>query len=860
MPDLPSNEENLPSIEEVAVAALLHDIGKLGQRAHESDDLLPDAVKGRASVLLPTHSHGGYYSHWHALWTDAFFHALEQDGIPFPSRFNRNHVRDLAVYHHRPRPKDGPTTLIAVADHLSAGLDRKANDQAAEADPAQRRNFRRTMLKALPPGISLGLGNATSAFYPAKPLTAAALIPETGNSHDQERGYAGLWEDFKRGFADLARAAGDAPHLFEPALIALSESCLWSVPSSTMDQPDVPLHDHSLSVAAIAACLYAHHHARGELEDTKAIEDLSRPKFRLLEADLSGIQTSLFRLKSEQVQGTARILRARSFLLAALMEAMALRCRQLLGLPASTILLAAGGRFRMLLPERPGIAEEIETLRRETEAWIAPRWCGDIAINLALTEPFAPDAFNRQRIGNLQAKSDSDLDAAKHAPLRYYLAEHGDGVIQTSFDLLHGTCAACGIRPATCEEPRDGESIWRCAPCDEARRIGRVLPKAAGFTLCERGRYPDRGEVLGDLLGHYELRIAKDADQILPFGSDRAAVRAAIRFRDAAASAAPDGAATPGVLAAPDVLAAPRFLANYVPVLEDPNDPRFADLSEEDRNTAESGGVMPFSHIAALAREEVDGRRVGRLLLAVLKADVDRLGFVFSRGLGNDRTPGRVAALSRLMDGFFAGSLTELLRREFPETYTVYAGGDDLLLIAPWRQGIQLALALNREFRKFVADNPNVTLSAGIALVHADQPLNRAVDEAEERLEAAKTCGRNRISLIVDQPVAWDGLDRAWEEAEWLNTEVREKRLGTSLLHQMLRFDDLRQRAEKGEIAAARWLPLWSYTKARLAERLKSAPSAEALCTRLDRLIRGELLGKEVPARLPISIALWRNR
>ncbi|MBX5454804.1 MAG: type III-A CRISPR-associated protein Cas10/Csm1 [Acidobacteriia bacterium] len=843
---------NLPSIEEVAVAALLHDLGKLGQRAHESDCRLPDAVKPRESVLLPKDPRSGNYSHWHVLWTDAFFDALEQDGVAFPSGLNRDRVRDLAVYHHR--PQDGPTTLIAVADHLSAGLDRKVKDQKAEANPAERTNFRRITLKALPPGIDLGLGNPATAFYPARPLTTEALIPETGSpdGQGQERGYTGLWKVFKRDFAKLANAAGDAPHLFEPALIALSESCLWSVPSSTIDQPDVPLHDHSLSVAAIAACLYAHHQARGELENAEAIQDLKRPKFRLLEGDLSGIQASLFRLKSEQVQGTARILRARSFLLAALMEAMALRCREALGLPASCILLAAGGRFRMLLPERPGIAEQIEDLRQETEAWLAPRWCGDIAVNLALTEPFAPEEFHRNRLGALLAKSDLALDEAKHAPLRHYLAQHQNGVIQASFDLARGACATCGVRPATHEERRDdGESVWRCKPCDEARRIGAVLPKAAGFLLCKPGRYPDHGEVLGDLLGHYELRIAKDATEILPSGSNRAAVRLAIRFRDAAASAAS---------AAPDVLAAPRFMANYVKVLENPEDPRFADLSEEDRKAAEAGGVMPFSHLAALAREEVEGRWVGRPLLAVLKADVDRLGFVFSRGLGADRTPGRVAALSRLMDGFFAGSLTELLRRKFPETYTVYAGGDDLLLIAPWRQGIELAMALNEEFRTFVAGNPNLTLSAGIALVHADQPLNRAVDEAEERLEAAKTAGRNRISLIVKEPVRWDELRRAWAEAGWLNAEVRQKRLGTSVLHQMLRFDDLRRRAENGEIAAARWLPLWSYAKARLAERLKSDPSAEALCTRLDLLIRGERLGKEVPARLPISIALWRNR
>jgi CRISPR-associated protein Csm1 len=273
--------------------------------------------------------------------------------------------------------------------------------------------------------------------------------------------------------------------------------------------------------------------------------------------------------------------------------------------------------------------------------------------------------------------------------------------------------------------------------------------------------------------------------------------------------------------------------------------------------------MMTFAHIAALAREQVDGSPCGRPLLAILKADVDRLGFLFGRGLSADRTPGRVGALSRLLDGFFAGTLPALLRARFPHTYTVYAGGDDLLLVAPWRDGIALASALRDRFAEFTAGNPNVTLSAGLAFVHADQPLNRAVKEAEERLEAAKEAGRDRVSLIVEQPLTWPDLARAEAEAEWLNEQIRADAFGTTLLHRLLQFADMRARAEaksNPDPYAALWCPRWGYHKRRLEDRLaREGKDAQGICERLDMLLRGPMPG-QVPARVPITIALWRNR
>ncbi|MBK8185554.1 MAG: hypothetical protein IPK63_22715 [Candidatus Competibacteraceae bacterium] len=101
----------------------------------------------------------------------------------------------------------------------------------------------------------------------------------------------------------------------------------------------------------------------------------------------------------------------------------------------------------------------------------------------------------------------------------------------------------------------------------------------------------------------------------------------------------------------------------------------------------------------------------------------------------------RYASLSRMLDLFFTGYLQERLRQEYPHTYTVYAGGDDLLLIGPWRQTLALTTDLRSSSSAYVGGNPNITLSAGVALCKANQPLNRTVWEAEERLNGPRKPG-----------------------------------------------------------------------------------------------------------------------
>jgi CRISPR-associated protein Csm1 len=113
------------------------------------------------------------------------------------------------------------------------------------------------------------------------------MPPRPASPDDQPRRFGVLWAAWEKGFLGFGRHAL-TPARFEQALLGLSERLLWAVPSSTVDQPDISLHDHARAVAAIAAALAAWHAAHGE-PSVAAVKDRTRPKFRLITLDLSGI-------------------------------------------------------------------------------------------------------------------------------------------------------------------------------------------------------------------------------------------------------------------------------------------------------------------------------------------------------------------------------------------------------------------------------------------------------------------------------------------------------------------------------------------------------------------------------------------
>lgn len=843
-----------PNLLETALGGMLQDIGKFMQRAYGTVSQMHPSVRNRESVISPTDGRGGY-THKHVLWTEAFFQWIEDEGLRFPSEINPIQVRNMAVFHHKPEAYGPLGWLAAEADRLSSGMDRKPRDDEtseAETEPKGWNAFIKTPLRSIFSSANLGLGNPPPCQQPlAELIPDQRLLPELNvKADDYQQTYRGLWERFTSEFKALCTLDHIELELFCEGLLSLSERFTFAIPSSTVDLPDVSLHDHNRTVAALAACLHRWHEANGTLNDEKAIRDRSVTKFHLLAGDLSGIQHTLFLLANQQVKGVNKILRARSFLLGMTVEAAALHCRRIFNLPVFNVVQNAGGRFVLLLPALPGIRDQVASLQAELDRWLGERYLGELAFNLALSPPFNGHGLQANQFPAVWNTLNRALDTAKLQSLRHCAT----GAWPMRYD--QDECTACGKRPA---RHQDGDAR-RCEVCHDEHRVGGWLPKASAVSWCDT--QPRANAWAVQLPGPLWLTLHEE-----PPRSSASLVSGFRLYRGQKNTVA---GAWPL-----------RFIANYVPRLTegDTHHPLYRSLTD-DAKEAGVGDLKHFEHLAQDALElDRDGSVLGKPFLAVLKADVDRLGFLFGFGLSDPTDPkkdratlSRYASLSRMLDLFFTGYQQERLRQEYPHTYTVYAGGDDLLLIGPWRQMLALATDLREQFRRYVGGNPNITLSAGVALCKANQPINRTVWEAEERLERAKDAGRDRLNLVDEQPVRWDDWPTLLRQAETLNEWLRAGWFNTALLYKVLDFAEERRRAEQPDerghlsLTHANWRARWAYHLARNVRDSRVIPDAEKKTV---MILLNRLLGLDADIRkqtewrsprIPVSIALYRNR
>ncbi len=308
--------------------------------------------------------------------------------------------------------------------------------------------------------------------------------------------------------------------------------------------------------------------------------------------------------------------------------------------------------------------------------------------------------------------------------------------------------------------------------------------------------------------------------------------------------------------------------------------------------------LQTFGCISAASAEWPDGA-LGSQLLGVLRADVDHLGRLLSQGIGEVKSLSRLATLSRMTDLFFSGWVNETLRSppedaRYDRVYTVYSGGDDLCLVGPWDVIVDFSRHLAEEFERYVAGNPNVTLSAAIVVTKPKSPIATSARLAGRWLrERAKDKGRNRLHLF-GVTVRWrdlppyEGLspdlaaelaeqerhamlllDELWPWAELLDQELcrwREARparypVSAGFAHRLLGYAEMaRTWEQEGWISAEDLLYLarLAYDLGRNVIKSDAVPAK----TKRDLAKLTQLANCKVMAgmRLPITYALYRNR
>lgn len=465
----------------------------------------------------------------------------------------------------------------------------------------------------------------------------------------------------------------------------------------------------------------------------------------LIIGDLSGIQDYLFDVANEGGQ-QARRLRARSFFIQLAAECLALRVMKAAGCSKDDLLFCGAGKFIIETDslsdgQRQGLADE---QKRLTE-WLLGETNAQLRLALTISESGGSPQMSYEKANQslqgkkLRAWAETSLDESRWRPDLLILRR------------LDKPCALCERRTGSVPETDDaGERRLVCRRCHEDLELGKKLPKENNWiALRETGA--SEFHLPGWKVALHGERPAANYDWLLHLTNSETDVESA------------------------EDNVIKRALARHIPRDGEQRPIEFGDLARKAQ---------------------------GDNLLAVLKADADSLGEYFSKRLSgaSDFTPLKQA--SREMDNFFGITLDkEISKSEWEDIYTVFAGGDDLLLVGPWNLIFDFAGHANQMFKRKFGGH-GLTLSAGLSFLKPKQPIKRAVEQAEELLHQAKTMAAPRAAAAKDQFSAfgqiWKWSDHAAitqsakQLTDWVNAGIAER----GWLQTLLRLAEWRQRKD----------------------------------------------------------------
>lgn len=844
----------------VALAAYLHDLGKFAERARIEEARVKDADGNTAQVrneqLYCPRAASGRPTHIHAAYTAIALDLIEahlpelvgDDMSPFAPWRDRDADDSLinaAAKHHR--PESCLQWIVATADRLASGFEREEFDayNTTADDEEAALNHYTTRQWTLFEEIRLG-ANADRAKprwrYPLQPLSAAALFPvdspQVGSKAQAQDEYRKLWDAFKHSLDTIPTSHRRQLTLWLDHFDSLWLAYTQAIPAATagagrLIKPNVSLYDHSRTTAALAVALWRHHADSGH--ESAAVRDELRAmwgrerassseadrawherKVLLVQGDLFGIQDFIFAEGGQTQRRAAKLLRGRSFYVSLLTELAALRVLDALALPPTSQVVNAAGKFLIVAPHIPRAVEALQQVQRELDRWFLDHTHGTSGIGLAWLPAAAADFRHGSGAASpfrkLTTRLFEQLESRKLQRFGLCGGDPAPAVFDGFLDRCElGECQIDGRSPARVDD--DGvrmselaadqvdvghwlatESrvlVTREAVLDKTLRLP-IFGYRVSFTGAEAasGRFGEMARS-GDLVRAFDFSAPSSDTQVLWNGYARRSINAHVpRFGKAAAEDAE----------------------------------RYRGLGEPGGDAPDPTEPKTLNHLARDDRtRDADGRWIGIEALCTLKGDVDNLGAIFQKGL-EQPTFARMAALSRQMNAFFAVHLPALCSRDFPSTYTVFAGGDDFFLIGPWLSTMRLARQMRDDFTRYVAGNPDIHFSAGLSLTKPGLPIRQLADLAEEALQSAKSHRRceherppkNAVS-VWGTVVGWPGFDELLRAADRIGDLARDHELSTGYLYALLRYVDMA--GDKTRPENALWRSHFAYNTRRLVER-----------------------------------------
>lgn len=718
--------------EHIYLAALLHDIGKFYQRADVGSVRDSKHLKEHCKVESSFCPQGqnGTYTHKHVLWTAQF---IEDFAPVFKTLVNadisnqsvKDNLMNLAAGHHlKSEQLSDLGRIIKEADCLSSGMDRSSDEALKDSQDETETSwdsFKKKRMISILQTVQISNENTHSNEWMHLPVGKMELSKKyfPKSTFESQPDYATLWNEF---IGDFKFIQANTYRAFSETLLNLLYKYATTIPASTINFPDVSLYDHLKTTAALAVCLY----------DYQQETPNEGNPFLLIGADFSGIQSYIYQIVSKHA---GKNLKGRSFYLRILSDTIVRYLLKELHLFQANVIYNSGGGFYLLAPNTTFVKTQLKQAIKTIEKQLFDTHGTTLYVAIDSIELSKNALMHKQGedLGKVWGELFVKRDKKKSTKFASLIWTDYHAFFEPS--MMGGDAKRDSI---TGEEFLPDESI--------IQKSGLTLKE---ITSCQIE--------LGKKLRETNLLVIKEGEP-LSYWKDRVHISPAslgftYYFLDSEEELKKMKEKLSASADEVTVLTMNGTNGNcdFLHTLDGINN--IYGLEFYGGNEIDHKNIQTFE-------EMCENKNLSRL--GVLRMDVDNLGQVFQKGIPTERaTLSRYAALSRSFDYFFSGYLNTIWRETNPErSFIIYSGGDDVFIVGSWDVTIELAKKIKDDFTEFTCQNPDFSLSGGIAILPPKYPIMKGAEESayEEHQAKNHTCNaksKNSISFL-NMPLNWD--------------------------------------------------------------------------------------------------------
>jgi len=692
------------------LGALFHDIGKFEQRCTGNPDRKFHEKLG--TDLIES-----------GRFIDLFGKIIGKENI--------NVLLNIISEHHN-KNAQGLTKIVQLGDYISASERVEKEETEAYQDQWKHKHLASLFGKIK----ILGDKNLTPRYYKHKLLTKNeydVIIP-SGIPEEEIKEYAynqGTWENFLEDlFFVLSSYENDNDfNSLINLLLIIFEKYMWCIPDFTgSSETDISLYNHLKDVAGFAHAIYLSNK-----------ENIGNNELNLIIGDIPGIQSYIFDVVNRK---PAKILRGRSIFVQILTRNLASKLLKALNLTETNLIMLAGGKFYIISPKSSEIEKRFYETLNEIDRYLFENYRMELSFN-CIIHPFnyVDLMLKKKSFGQIVEEASHELLKKRYKLFSTHLFDHGSVAYENYI-----------WKEIYIENDGTGSDSIKCRVTDKPIRIDRKreikIPSDEGLEFLTVDKQVEIEYKIGEKIVGNNLIILMEEDDLTIDPDNIYSIK--------------DFKNDPQNKYKSKLLLNPTFEG----LLKDKNYDKFIYKNIhylEVANYCSRGdkeNVMPFEEMAEMNN--------GAKFLALIKGDIDNLGLIMAYGLYDDKNDltgvSRTTTLSNHLKYFFSfflngflydweqGNLLDVDEAtkvnnsmddsatliKDKKVYTIFAGGDDLMLVTPQSSALELVNKINKKFTEFICYNNEVHMSYSITHFKDHTPIRIVAEFAEQNQKLGK--------------------------------------------------------------------------------------------------------------------------